>query len=601
MKRWVFTTIAICLVLLVVISEVILIQKSLLNQKNNNVSVFIETSEGNISWNKETEIATVKIFRKIEEANMNKVKISFFNGTQDYSVEKEAPLTTLNVTYEISLNGFGRPLNASINFIQETNNTLENFTQDKKNSSSPSGGGGGGGGGSSSGGGSNNLNTPTSNTLPENNTTPDINVTPTNFDVHTCKSNYNRIFLNDTSNVSCDAPLFCTFADYSMLRKGRCTDGKVGSFCSNNKDCFSTFCISNQHICKSNGSLGTGCYYNTDCSTGLVCNRVSYTCSTGAVGESCNANTDCQSNLFCNNFKKQCDNCTSCLTFPEGSLGKHMIYQISTRVAINGYNNTPFIAPGGLNWTAYGGSPTLIDNTTGWTTTTWKTFHTWGYEYTRTLIRNPNNTLKDVDLSCVSIMNDAQGKNQQSGTLITKKHLVLANHFSTQNGFNVGTKVTFMGMNNQVYVGTVAKTVQINTSDIQLYELTEDVPDYIVPCQIMSPNWSQKMPYRNADLQNPYVFFIDQRKNIVLSEMGTTPGLIGVLTAKNYSATGILWDSGSPVMALIHDRPVLLFTFTGEWAGPDYSNYTTQIQNQINAWGSSDQLDIVDLSSFIDY
>jgi hypothetical protein len=198
-------------------------------------------------------------------------------------------------------------------------------------------------------------------------------------------------------------------------------------------------------------------------------------------------------------------------------------------------------------------------------------------------------------------MNNAQGKNQQAGTLITKKHLVLASHFSTQNGFNVGTNVTFMGMNNQVYVGTVAKTIQIPNSDIQLYELTEEVPSYIAPCQIMNPNWLSKMPHRNKDLQNPYVFFIDQRKNIVLAEMGLTPGEIKGSQGVVYKNFGIMWDSGSPVMSLIHGKPVLLTILTNIADGPQYPNYTTQIQNQITSWGSTNKLDIVDLSEFLGY
>ena len=109
------------------------------------------------------------------------------------------------------------------------------------------------------------------------------------------------------------------------------------------------------------------------------------------------------------------------------------------------------------------------------------------------------------------------------------------------------------------------------------------------------------MPYRAWEVENPYVFFVDQRKHAVLAEMGSTPGQLKGGSGVVYKNYGIMWDSGAPVFSLINDRAALNFTFTGSTGGPSYCDYITQIQNQIIAWGSSNVLDVVDLSEFIDY
>lgn len=288
-------------------------------------------------------------------------------------------------------------------------------------------------------------------------------------------------------------------------------------------------------------------------------------------------------------------------TFVEGSLGKHMQDEIISRVVSNGYDNTRFncldYSGNPTGWSQITGSPLLIDDPSGWTTPSdmlWKTYHTWGYGYTRTLKRNPTNVLKDVDLSCVSIMNNAQGKNQQAGTLITEKHLVNADHFSTANGFNVGTKVIFMSTNSLVHTGVVAKTVNVY-GDIRLYELTQEVPAYIVPCKVMATNWATYLPTRNSDLHNPYMFFVDQRKHVVLTEMGFGPNFLRGLV---YNGLGIMWDSGCPVFALVNGKPVLSTVFTSPVSGTSISDSITLINNQIEAWGSTNRVYVVDLNEF---
>ena len=277
-------------------------------------------------------------------------------------------------------------------------------------------------------------------------------------------------------------------------------------------------------------------------------------------------------------------------TLPATSLRYHMRDQIMSRVAANGYDSR-MVPTGFDSWIQANGSPTLVDATNGWRTTTWKTYHSWGYGYTRTLVRNTNNVFKDVDLSCVSIMNNAQGLNQQAGTLVTEKHLILATHFSTQNGYNVGTKVVFLSMNNEVHTGTVAKIKNVY-GDLSLVELQQEVPTNIVPCEVMGSNWVSHLIANTS-----FLFFIDQRKHVILAEMGASPNWLKGSGAF-YRTSGVVWDSGCPIMALIRGKPVFTTVFTFPEGGTPIWNAIDIINNQINAWGSTNTLRVVDLSEF---
>jgi hypothetical protein len=123
-------------------------------------------------------------------------------------------------------------------------------------------------------------------------------------------------------------------------------------------------------------------------------------------------------------------------------------------------------------------------------------------------IRNTNCWAKDIDTSPISIWNNGGGYSAPehaggsggTGLLITKRHLIFAQHFHVK----IGKKFIFVDMNNNTYVRTLTNLKNIyfkepNTTtpypeypgyeiDILIGVLDSDLPDSITPMKILDPN-----------------------------------------------------------------------------------------------------------------
>lgn len=116
-------------------------------------------------------------------------------------------------------------------------------------------------------------------------------------------------------------------------------------------------------------------------------------------------------------------------------------------------------------------------------------------------VRNVNCWAKDIDTTAISVWNNGlvnnipenAGCTGGTGLAITKRHVLLANHFR----FPIGTKMIFVDMNNNSYVRTLtARSVVAGTmgnTDILIGLLDSDLPSSISVIKILHPKAALKL------------------------------------------------------------------------------------------------------------
>ncbi len=198
-------------------------------------------------------------------------------------------------------------------------------------------------------------------------------------------------------------------------------------------------------------------------------------------------------------------------------------------------------------------------------------------------VRNPNLWCADLDLTCFSPWNSTE-HNLQGGTLITRRHVLLANHFSNP---YTGTPpmipglatIVFVAGDNTLYPRTISKLTQVKNTDVLIGTLDRDLPDKITPAQIFPADQGWSVPpgtpliYTGQDKwacvaeclngAGPMVSF--QPATAVGRAAWTTPGPARV------------GDSGSPVFLPVRGRAVLLCHLFFAAGGPSTGYYTAAI------------------------
>jgi hypothetical protein len=144
---------------------------------------------------------------------------------------------------------------------------------------------------------------------------------PTNFNVHECPRNYNDACGDDGSIFTCASGTFCTVFDwtcgwYSFPQGTRCTNGEIGSACTDDSDCFSGRCGDEWQSCGDptcvTGNNVDACNANSDCDSGFCAYDQVITgcqvCTSGDLAAPCDDINDCKSELFCNTYNGVCTN-----------------------------------------------------------------------------------------------------------------------------------------------------------------------------------------------------------------------------------------------------------------------------------------------------
>ena len=255
-----------------------------------------------------------------------------------------------------------------------------------------------------------------------------------------------------------------------------------------------------------------------------------------------------------------------------------------------------------------------------------------------TYVRNPNFWLPSFlqKLTCVSPWNSNYGV-YKTGTLVSPRHILLAEHFD----YPVGTTVRFINTAGDVFHYSVTAVRSVGPSDvtdnyqsdISIACLNEDVDSSISFCKILPADWANYLPSIYGTTTYPYLMVpaislhstsIDSEgskaiKTVTINGLLTLlplPYIIGesrtVMYKPNDSQQNLffarlqLGSSGSPSFLLVNNDLVLITTWTStsvigvspEGIGPNITDLSTLINEEMLAQGGGYTLTPIDLSEF---
>lgn len=214
-------------------------------------------------------------------------------------------------------------------------------------------------------------------------------------------------------------------------------------------------------------------------------------------------------------------------------------------------------------------------------------------------VRNPNCWINGVsNISCFSPA-QRSGANwwQRAGTLITKKHFILAKHFvfALLEG---GTPLIFVDENNNAIKRNLIQYAYDNLTDIAIGLLDSEVPNNIKIAKVLPPNYQDYIGYP----QNILAVSLDQQEKAILK---VWDGLLNyIATGGNYqyayitsissndpinfqpyssfSEDIIVGDSGNPSFIIIDNELILLSCWHTPISGPFITNRYDKVNELIN-------------------
>jgi hypothetical protein len=221
-----------------------------------------------------------------------------------------------------------------------------------------------------------------------------------------------------------------------------------------------------------------------------------------------------------------------------------------------------------------------------------------------TYVWNTASFLHDVDLTCMSVWNSQAGgspaNSLKTATLISPRHVLMANHFYPPNG----TIVRFRNADGVVAERTLTNSSRIGSTDIQIGILDTDVPPTITFAKAID---DPSVPLFNTRLAP--VVVIDQTLKAFIGEVGTggtgggnvinvtpfgTPLSSAQRAAFSQSNSWIGGDSSHPCFLIVDGLPVVLFTnhtSIGSTVNSErVSAYVTEINAAMTSLGGSYQL-----------
>ena len=220
--------------------------------------------------------------------------------------------------------------------------------------------------------------------------------------------------------------------------------------------------------------------------------------------------------------------------------------------------------------------------------------------------RNNNCWAKNLDLTgyaaCIVPLGGAGG-----GTLITRKHVLLANHVPYSNSPFL---IFFVNNNNVSLVYNVIKTKRVGNTDILIGELDKEVDASLKVYDVLPANY---LKYFDANKTNFPILYSDQERKALIGENGlinTTYGSINTLlniskdtNRAQYFEALIGGDSGNIVSTIINNQIVLIggwYMTLGTMAGlaTNIPSYISEVNNTISTLSAGYKVNEVDLSAF---
>lgn len=208
-----------------------------------------------------------------------------------------------------------------------------------------------------------------------------------------------------------------------------------------------------------------------------------------------------------------------------------------------------------------------------------------------------------VDFTGLSTLNSNSGYNK-AGTLITPRHIVLADHYT----LNIGNIVLFIAPEGTLITRIVTDVQNVPSTDISIAKLDSDVPENITHYPILDKTIFEAYLNDgfNMSTKNLPMVVFDQEKNAIVKDIGKNfiydTKVRHVQSSSTQRASFneniIDGDSGNPGFVLIGDKPVLMLTHYTGVHGPSYSYYRQEVQDVIDSMGGEHQLSTIDLSCF---
>ena len=220
--------------------------------------------------------------------------------------------------------------------------------------------------------------------------------------------------------------------------------------------------------------------------------------------------------------------------------------------------------------------------------------------------RNNNCWAKDLDLTGYAAAIVPLG-GVGGGTLITKKHVLLANHVPySQSPF----MIFFINNKNVSLVYNVMRTKRVANTDILIGELDKEVDASLKVYNVLPANY---LKYFDANKINFPILYSDQERKALIGENGllnTTYGsnntLINIpkdINRAQYFEAVIGGDSGNIVSTIINNEVVLIggwyMTFgTSAGLGTNIPSYINEVNNTIASLTNGYKVNEADLSGF---
>jgi hypothetical protein len=192
------------------------------------------------------------------------------------------------------------------------------------------------------------------------------------------------------------------------------------------------------------------------------------------------------------------------------------------------------------------------------------------------------------------------------GTLITKKHVLLANHVPySQSPF----MIFFINNNNVSLVYNVMKTKRVANTDILIGELDKEVDSSLKVYNVLPANY---LKYFGGATNFPLLYSDQERKaligenGMINTTYGSTNTLINISKDPNraqYFEALIGGDSGNIVSTIINNEIVVIggwyMTFgTSAGLATNIPSYINEVNNTISSLSSGYKVNEVDLSGF---
>ena len=219
--------------------------------------------------------------------------------------------------------------------------------------------------------------------------------------------------------------------------------------------------------------------------------------------------------------------------------------------------------------------------------------------------RNINCWAKDLDLTGTSCGIWGLG-GVGGGTLITKKHVLLANHVPYP---SLPAIIYFVDKNNNSYQHKIIKTKQVANTDILIGELDKEVDSSLKVYNVLPANY---LKYFDKQINFPLLYSDQERKaligenGMINTTYGSTNTLINIpkdVNKAQYFEALIVGDSGNLVSTIINNEVVLIggwYMTLGTMAGlaTNIPSYINEVNNTISSLSSGYKVNEVDLSGF---